>query len=585
MSAPLSPKTANTTLGSLNNNNNTGSTLNTKGSVKKEGYGNLQKSTSQPKSPPATRSTSDSIPNPVADGTQTKKVSRRSSKPIINWFQRKLASSGRARRASEGHGGRPQLPSFDPPTEGPNGEIPTPRERKGTSASAVDRPKSTSAIGEKGMKDEDIPPVPSLAPHDLARINQRLKDVPEGETNGKADTYSLPRSSIATGSLSSPSVGVEADEDASMRPIAPSAPPSPSLSRSSSSYLSQSHTFRSMAASTKPTTVLSIDVGNGMAHIAEAPLTPLSDVGQNRAHGRSSSQGTQSVGFILPQASQYSPATSALPNGASIQAPLHTLHHPRDNPRPSSPPPDDASVLTLASSAFGVPGARTGMGTMFDGGRDSLSNFGGTATDSTSHFAGGDDMDAERDVGASMRALRPRRSWESEASRWSARIGGTSLGPATPMGDRSLWGTSIRTGGQDDGESASAYASDQKMRPERNNSIPRAIPRALTFDSGASMHGSTDKHCPSPLQTEFKAQQSPEERTPLEKADPDATTTVDHPTPLPEDDAKDAAKAGYFPHVARGDARPEQNRRQSNDSTMTGTDVFVSAPSTPMVPS
>lgn len=62
---------------------------------------------------------------------------------------------------------------------------------------------------------------------------------------------------------------------------------------------------------------------------------------------------------------------------------------------------------------------------------DSLSQFGGSITygdvESTSQFVLGDDerLD-ERDVDASVRALRPRStrrgSWESEASGWSARI-------------------------------------------------------------------------------------------------------------------------------------------------------------------
>lgn len=71
--------------------------------------------------------------------------------------------------------------------------------------------------------------------------------------------------------------------------------------------------------------------------------------------------------------------------------------------------------------------------------------------ESTSHFNLGDDerLD-ERDVDASVRALRPRSSrrgsWESEVSRWSARI---QPGPGTPslVRERSVWTTnSVRTG-------------------------------------------------------------------------------------------------------------------------------------------
>ncbi len=95
---------------------------------------------------------------------------------------------------------------------------------------------------------------------------------------------------------------------------------------------------------------------------------------------------------------------------------------------------DNASVLTLASSAFGIPGhlgiagySSTAPSAL--GGGDSISQFDGSTTypdvESTS-IVGEDDRLDERDLDASVRALRPRSSrrgsWESEASGWSARI-------------------------------------------------------------------------------------------------------------------------------------------------------------------
>jgi len=82
---------------------------------------------------------------------------------------------------------------------------------------------------------------------------------------------------------------------------------------------------------------------------------------------------------------------------------------------------------------------------------ETASQFGGSVVfpdgESMSHFPDDDD----RDIDASVRALRPRSSrrgsWESEASRWSARLQG---GPGTPslMRNGSLWATnSVRTGG------------------------------------------------------------------------------------------------------------------------------------------
>lgn len=155
-----------------------------------------------------------------------------------------------------------------------------------------------------------------------------------------------------------------------------------------------------------------------------------------------------------------------------MHAPQHTAHHPRNNPRPSSPPQDDASVLTLASSAFGMPGARIGMTALsLSGGvsvaDDSISHLShgvGAGGDSTSHFLLGeldDLLEKEyQDVDASVRALRPRSSrrgsWASEDSKWSASAslalsgvtGLTSHSPVSHAGPRSLWTNgSYRTGG------------------------------------------------------------------------------------------------------------------------------------------
>ena len=93
---------------------------------------------------------------------------------------------------------------------------------------------------------------------------------------------------------------------------------------------------------------------------------------------------------------------------------------------------------------------------------DSLSHFGGSIIgdgegDISSQYVMGDDgrldVDGERDVDASIRALRPRSSrrgsWDSEASDWSAPVGSTGVGISTGTPSRSVWTTnSNRTGGQ-----------------------------------------------------------------------------------------------------------------------------------------
>lgn len=631
MSVPLSPKNAN------NNGNTVPSTgekhtptITAKALVKKdappasvkspqlhskkETYSPLQKTPQpHPKSPPVGLA---SPTQPLSPSQTQKKVSRRSSKPIINWFQRKLAGTGRTRRASEGHGGRPAIPHFDAADIPP---VPR-RERTGNGATG-ERPKSTPGPIETGSmkaKAEDAPPVPSLAPN---TISLNGDDDEPGAHSSQDDRESLRRSSFGPESMWSPSVAVEADEDASLRPIPPSAPPSPSLSHSSSSYLSDPRTFRSMAASTKPTTVLSVDLGNGMAHIAEAPPSPRHQVTRFPQHIRTSSLGTGgglgsggSISFALPQtpASLNPPSTSANPAVGSpydgpLQAPLHTTHHPRDNPRPSSPPEDDASVLTLASSAYGFPGARMGAdapnwnaggASMMDVG-DSVSQFQGPA-DSTSQFAMDEDGDREQNV--SMRALRSRRSWESEASRWSARIGGTSLGPSTPAGERSLWaGTSLRTGtrysfGEDKDDrkyDAEANGDVNSKKSADGGSILRPSPGALNGDVASTKAANGRLDSPFVEEKDSKNERDSDEGSHHGTAsDVQATPQVSPRKHLPGDStpiADEPASVGYFHNLDKVIRRVQDHGEDQNDDTrsfMTGTDgqtdVWVSAPSTPL---
>ncbi|EPT03568.1 hypothetical protein FOMPIDRAFT_1141685 [Fomitopsis schrenkii] len=412
-----------------------------------------------------------------------KQVPRRSSKPFINWFQRKLAGTVRARRVSD-----PDSPH--PPTSKASIRSNSLRE-KPRRASAPQHPSGaplsvrirskTESKQTHARKISTVSSIQSRKPASLDGVSaaDSLTALTTESDDGR-------RSSLARDSLWSPTSHLEADEDASLRPLPPTSPPSPSPSpsHSSSSYLSDPRTFRSMTASTKPTTVLSVDLTGGMAHIAQAPPTPTTPT-RLQAHLRSQSTGPGTAGSITFSAippssppSRPSSSTSASPAGQyALHAPQHTAHHPRNNPRPSSPPEDDASVLTLASSAFGMPGARIGMSALALSGRasvadDSISHLShgvGAGGDSTSHFLLGE-MDDDRDmlgreygygdVNASVRALRPRSSrrgsWESEASKWSASAslaltgatGMTSQSPVSHVGPRSLWTNgSYRTGG------------------------------------------------------------------------------------------------------------------------------------------
>ncbi|KIP12809.1 hypothetical protein PHLGIDRAFT_32694 [Phlebiopsis gigantea 11061_1 CR5-6] len=409
----------------------------------------------------------------VASQSQMKKLSRKSSKPIINWFQRKLAGTVRTRRASDGDALRARGVAGTRPA--------TLKEQRRRSSVPAVPPILGSGKGEKVAKvakgqQRPLSAVASTKRNTISlNGSEDFSSVNDDHTVDSTEDY---RSSLARESLWSPTSlsAREADEDASVRPLPPSAPPSPSPSHSSSSYLSDPRTFASMAASTKPTTVLSIDLTGGMAHIAQAPPTPTVPSYRLGTHARSHSTAPSTGGSITfsalpttaspspPSSSAHGPSSRSSLQPITLHAPQHTAHHPRNNPRPSSPPSDDASVLTLASSAFGFSGTRQGMGGRRSVADDSISHFSGAAGlgDSTSHFLLGELEDEERllealdrdgDVDASVRALRPRSSrrgsWESEASKWSAHFGNGTGPPSTPsaLKDKSLWtSASLRTG-------------------------------------------------------------------------------------------------------------------------------------------
>ncbi|KAI0254324.1 hypothetical protein BJV78DRAFT_1186961 [Lactifluus subvellereus] len=449
---------------------------------------------------------------PIQEQSQVKKPGRRSSKPIFDWFQRKLGGTARARRASDVSRGR--VVNGDPTASARDKWRPA----FSDGSRELTRVQSTPSRGRLSA-DREIrrlsQVVPSTLPSRSAGVSVNINDAtsvlddPEGR--GDVSTY---RSSYARDSMWSPTSNLEADEDASLRPFPPSSPPSPSPSRSSSSYLSNPRTFQSMAASTKPTTLLSVDLAGGMAHIAQAPPTP-GTASRIAAHlwSNPGGSGAGSISFsALPPSPTSSYSTSIRLDGTHpVQAPQHTTHHPRNNPRPSSPPLDNASVLTLASSAFGIPGARIGvLGGTNDATSFSLfSQFGGGgsrlgAEDRSSHIIMGDDMDGEgdRDADASVRALRPRSSrrgsWESEASGWSAGLGNgitTGLTPGTPAAkEKSFQSLSITTGlmsvGVNENEDDESSLADA---PSYEAALNRSMSSGDGTDRPSSPQGSTTR--------------------------------------------------------------------------------------------
>ncbi|KAI6164701.1 hypothetical protein EDD17DRAFT_1557490 [Pisolithus thermaeus] len=437
---------------------------------------------------------------PPQDQLFTKKVQQRSGKPIINWFQRKLAGTVRPRRVRDEDslmmsgqkppGTNSQRHLSVSAAFGPNG-----RSVSSTLPHGTIPPSQKHGIG---MNKRGV--APTIPYRRTISLNDVETDNAVTFSNDEDNIDAVTRcSSLARDSMWSPASALEADEDASMRPLPPSTPPSPSPSYSSSSYMSNSRTFRSIAASTKPTTVLSIDLPPaGIGHIAQVPPTPTQIAPRHGPHTRSSSVGINngaSITFSTPLFSsqpQASPGTNAslgtspstTAHGTTfngLQPPLHTAHHPRNNPRPWSPPPDNASVLTLASSTFAISGARMTMGSIGStvlsglvGGGDSISHLGGSVAsdpegENTSQLLGDDDrleVDGERDVDASVRALRPRSSrrcsWESEVSGWSAKVLGAGAGIST--GSKSLWTSySLKTGELIGGEN------EENERDEKDN--------------------------------------------------------------------------------------------------------------------
>lgn len=410
---------------------------------------------------------------PFSRPLPSKNVKRKSSKPIINWLQRKLGGTVRARRPSDTHD--------------VNGSADRTYPSRGTSLKELHN--GTARLRAPVVPVHDVDENGHLVRARPTSNQISLNSTTEmSDLDDEDDDMSNRRSSGATTSMwGSRSNPLEADEDASIRPLPPTSPPSPSPSRSSSSYISSSYmsdprTFKSMSASTKPTTLLSIDLTPGVAHIAQAPPTPTSvsaytpsgtsPVTRRLPHVRTQSSGynnTSAPGLITFSALPPSTPPSSRPSSigpavraghGALQAPAHTHHHPRNNPRPSSPPLDNASVLTLASSAFATPlaerdyrGRTASTGTPYTytwpAGADTashLSHLDGTG-DSISQIA----LDGD-EPNASVRALRPRSarrdSWESEMSRWSAGV--SVLGALGPGGrDRSVrTAPSFRTGGQ-----------------------------------------------------------------------------------------------------------------------------------------
>ncbi|BGP32651.1 hypothetical protein JCM10296v2_004432 [Rhodotorula toruloides] len=321
-------------------------------------------------------------------------------------------------------------------------------------------------------------------------------------------------------SLSNMSAVSGADTDASLWAMVPSTRPASSIisrhtvdsSSHNSSFAPSTH---KSYASTKPTTLLSVDSGGGANRIAVVPGTgshffpgpstglsfssaypaspstpptasplsnyappfapfasqhsPSSSSAHAHPHRLSSSSSTSSISFtpsttagLSTSHAPDSPSSAAHASAGLIGIPSHTRAHPRNNPHPAQPPPDNASVLTLASSSFapsfiGSTGGESkttagregaGLNSWTGGGLGGLRawstkqarSLGGGGGARSLAGVGGADGVADED--ASVRALPGSRRNSEESlggrSTWSAAIGagrgGTSV-PSRPLED------------------------------------------------------------------------------------------------------------------------------------------------------
>lgn len=258
-------------------------------------------------------------------------------------------------------------------------------------------------------------------------------------------------------------------------------------------------------------------------------------------------------------------------------------------------------MFTLASSAFGIPGARNAVGAL-NGRRsvadDSISHFSGAAGvgDSTSHFLGEleDDerlleaLDHDGDVDASVRALRPRSSrrgsWESEASGWSAHFGNGTGPPGTPsvLRDRSLWtSASLRTGtrsvnwteeemsqeksvnGHSDGNSPGGKSEEDRGEDE-GDSVPPLVDEVHGTPTASTVNG------------DVTGNRTPKEKG-LDTPKVSSLTLEDGTPPLPSAVDYQTIDDDSLPTPNQGDRRSVLTA-----TTDAHTDMFVSAPSTPL---
>ncbi|GAA5910733.1 hypothetical protein JCM8208_003548 [Rhodotorula glutinis] len=293
-----------------------------------------------------------------------------------------------------------------------------------------------------------------------------------------------------------------ADTDASIYAMSPSTR-GPSSIVSSRTVDSSSHDASSLApthksyASTKPTTLLSVDLGGapGANRIAVVPGTGVgaSGTGPGFLGASAGSAGSHGLSFSssLPATSsptlaapiptwaaatapfaaalhtqhRHRPSSSStsssrslvyLPDGTSLDlpdsptgVPSHTYAHPRNNPHPAFPPADNASVLTLASSSFAPSVMNSGGASVVGdkagaaaGARSSWTSAGGLRAWSTRQarsLHGGGGSGAKSLLGAAQGA-------EADEDASVRALAGSRRASDESLGSRSTWSAVVSAG-------------------------------------------------------------------------------------------------------------------------------------------
>ena len=263
--------------------------------------------------------------NQPKGNTMTRIHPNTKSKPLFDWFTRKL---GGGRRATYSDGsGRPKDPRDETSTSRPDSV--SLRSYSMAYANSVERDRRREA-------NNPYPSIPVPPRVESTYDSVSLSFLSRSRTPSIRSESSRPRLLDDR----------EADEDASIRPCPPSHPGSPSqsqtsrsvsifspaprsqLSRRTASTDSLGRQSRQDSTSTKPTT-MSIESGLDPAHIAQA-INPIPTLASPIA----------------------GPSRLPASGPALVQAPKHTHPNPQYNPDPLSAPGANASTLTLASSTF-----------------------------------------------------------------------------------------------------------------------------------------------------------------------------------------------------------------------------------------